>query len=364
MYIEFYTKENVYIDTIYEIGKPQTIKTLNGINKFTCTLPINNIKIDEDILKFMNHVYFYDDNDKLQFGGVLIDRSFNMPDITIGCYGWAILFQKKRMTAKTYPTTNYSTYMSTIFNEYIYDYNNMIGFFRNGISPSNISIDTTSTTRIVTDTDFVWSKMLDWNSDINGMLEISDNRYLRFQYNKYQRQMWYVKWEYDESRNILELPTSFNNLVAFPSVSQSASEMANRMYGEVSTTNENDQDVLLTSLKVDDNSIARYGILDGVTNVNDSVVLQGTVDSKVQAELDRVSLPSSNMDIVISDSILAPLDEIEVGQKVTVFIEPYLNFKSETTILEISRNYEENVAKLTVGKTLYRQNVPKTVNYK
>lgn len=361
MYVKFYTKANQYIDTIYEIGSPQTIHTLNGVNKFTFTMPINNVKVNDNLLKFMNHVYFYDDNDLLKFGGVLIDRGFNMPNITIGCYGWAILFQKKRMTAKQYSYASYSSYMNTIFNEYMLNYGSMLGFFKNGVFTGT---DTTRTTRIVTDTDFVWDKVSEWNEDTNGMIGFTDDHIFTFSYTKSQRQMWYAKWEFDESSNILELPTSFNNLLTFPSVSQSATELANRMYGEVSGKNERDEDVTLTSLKLNDNSIALYGVLDGVASINGSVVLQETVNDKTQAELDRVGLPSSNMDISISDSILAPLDEIKVGQKITVFIEPYLNFKTETTILEITRNYTENVAKLTVGKTLYRQNVPKTVNYK
>ena len=361
MYIKIYTKANQHIDTVYEIGKPQTTHTLNGVGKFTCTIPINNIKVTENLVKFMNHVYFYDDNDNLKFGGVLVDRSFNMPDITIGCYGWAFLFQKKRMTAKSYSNASYSSYMNTIFNEYMLNYGSMTGFFKNGVTTAT---DTTRTTRIVTDTDFVWDKATEWNEDVNGMIGFTDDHIFTFGYDKYQRQMWYAKWEFDEASNILELPTSFNNLLTFPSVSQSATEMANRMYGEVSGQNESGADVTLTALKLDNNSIAAYGVLDGVASINDSVVLQATVNDKTQAELDRVGLPSSNMDISISDSILAPLDEIKVGHKITVFIEPYLNFKAETTILEISRNYEENVAKLTVGKTLYRQNVPKTVNYK
>lgn len=360
MYVKFYTKSNVYIDTIYEIGNPSTVHTLNGVNKFTFTIPINNIKISENLLRFMNHVYFYDDNDILRFGGVLVDRIFNMPNVTLNCFGWAFLFKKVRMTHQEYETASYSALYRNVYNNYISNWSGLIQFFYNGIYSG---ADITSTTRLVNNTDFVWNKLTNWNDDINGHLYFTDDRIFVFEYATNQRQMWYAKWEYDESRNILELPTSFNNLVVFPTISQSISESANRVYGET-TVKVNDVDTTLTALKTNGNSIVLYGVLDGVASVNDSVVLQSTVDAKTQAELDRISLPSVNMDITISDSILAPIDEIKVGQKITIFIEPYLNFKTETKILEIQRNYTENVAKLTVGKTLYRQNAPQIINYK
>ena len=84
----------------------------------------------------------------------------------------------------------------------------------------------------------------------------------------------------------------------------------------------------------------------------------------LKEQLKKISLPQNNISIEIADSILAPLDEIEVGQKITIYIEPYFYFRVTTTILEIQRDYETSTAKLSVGKTLYKQNKPVTINYK
>ena len=343
-----------YLETIYEIGSPTTVHTLNGINKFSCTIPLGLRNINENTFKLMNQIEFYDDNDQLKFGGFLVDRSFSMPDLTIGCYGWGFLFQKVRMTPKKY-TMTYSKLMQTLFESYIVDSN----YQECGFESNLLCNDKNKVTKEVKATDCVYECMASLADDIGGYLTFNDDKTITYCYEKEQPYMWYAKWEYDATQNILELPTIFNNLIAFPQISQSASELINNGYSEITVN-----DSLLTCIRIDENSVNMYGLLEGTIDVDDSVTYQTTLDQKTFSELKKISLPQNSISIEIADSILAPLDEIEVGQKITIYIEPYFYFKVTTTILEIQRDYETSTAKLSVGKTLYKQNKPVTINYK
>jgi hypothetical protein len=302
----------------------------------------------------MNQIEFYDDNNQLKFGGFLVDRSFSMPDLTIGCYGWGFLFQKVRMTPKKY-TMTYSKLMQTLFESYIVDSN----YQECGFESNLLCNDKNKVTKEVKATDCVYECMTSLADDIGGYLTFNDDKTITYCYEKEQPYMWYAKWEHDATQNILELPTIFNNLIAFPQISQSASELINNGYSEITVN-----DSLLTCIRIDENSVNMYGLLEGTIDVDDSVTYQTTLDQKTFSELKKISLPQNSISIEIADSILAPLDEIEVGQKITIYIEPYFYFKVTTTILEIQRDYETSTAKLSVGKTLYKQNKPVTINYK
>ena len=348
-----------YYDTIYDIGSPKTVNTLNGINKFSCTVPLNSSKMSPELVQFMNQIEFYDDNDILRFGGFLVDRTIKMPDITLNCYGYGYIFQKMRTNAKEYSERTYSKLMNAVFDEYIADNNHLsLGF----TSELNIT-DTKTTTRLLKDDDFVYDKMIEWANDCGGYLLFDVDKSVKFQYEVPQDRMWYAKWEYNEESNILDLPTSFNNMITFPQVAQSIIDTVNNMYNHKEITEgEITMNVICNANDV--SSIERYGMLDGVASINDSVVVRETIYEKTNSQLEEVYLVQNNMSFELADSILAPIDEMKVGQKITVFIEPYFNFKTTATILEIQRDYMSATVNLTVGTTLYRQNKPTIVNYK
>lgn len=352
-----------YYDTIYDIGSPKTVSTLNGVNKFSCTIPLKASKMNADLVNFMNQVEFYDDDDTLRFGGFLVDRVMQMPDITLNCYGYAYIFQKMRTNAKEYSERTYSNLITTIFNEYIAD-NNYLSF---GFSLETDE-DTNTTTRLLTDTDFVYDKMIEWVNDCGAYLLFDIDKTIKFQYEIPQSRMWYAKWELDEESNVLELPTSFNNLITFPQISQSIIDTVNNMYTheeiDEETTEGEKEPIQIVCVMNDVSSINNYGMLEGISDVNDSVVIRETVYEKTLSQLNDVYLAQNNISFEIADSILAPMNEIKVGQKITVYIEPYFNFKTTTTILEIQKDYTSATINLTVGTTLYRQNKPVTINYK
>jgi hypothetical protein len=364
-----------YYDTIYDIGSPQTVNTLNGINKFSCTIPLRVSKMNAELVNFMNQIEFYDDDDILRFGGFLVDRVMQMPDITLNCYGYAYIFQKMRMCGKNYGERTYASLIDAVFREYIRD-NNYLSF---GFS-LQVENNANTTTRISNDTDFVYDKMIEWVQDCGGYLLFDVDKTIKFQYEIPQSRMWFAKWELNEESNILELPTSFNNLITFPRISQSIIDTVNNMYtheeidkeiieseetteGE-ETTEDEKEPIQIVCVMNDVSSINNYGMLEGISDVNDSVVIRETVYEKTLSQLNDVYLAQNNISFEIADSILAPMNEIKVGQKITVYIEPYFNFKTTTTILEIQKDYTSATINLTVGTTLYRQNKPTVVNYK
>lgn len=365
MYIKIYDRNHNLIDSIEQIYDPKTIHTLNGVNKFTCSLPLGISKVNADTVNLMNHVEFYDDNHNLKFGGILVNIDYNMPNVAISCYGWAFILQKIRLKEKEYAETTYSELAQTIFEQYIsgeyYNAQRYSDFAYIGQSSTDGHIATV-TERKVDNKDNLWDKLVDWATDINAYVYITDDRGFYFEKTIKQNQMWYAKWE-DSDINKLGLSTTFNNLLSIPSVSLSVIDMSNDVYGEVSIEKDGTTTILYKNSK-DLTSINQYGLLQSYFDVNDNASVQSTVNSKVNAELSRCSYPLSSMDIAISDSILAPLDEIKVGHSITVYIEPYLEYETTTKILEIERDYTTNTAKLKVGETLFKDNAPKVINYK
>lgn len=342
MKLIIYDKNHIKLDELTEFDNPIGIYTLNGVNKFTFTVPLNASKTNEQNLKLGNHLEFYE-NDALKWFGIVVSRSFKNPTVTLSCYGYAFKLSTRRLRAKEYPTLTYGDLIERMLD----DVNSIADTgIRMGIKDSSIK-----TTRIVQNKHFAWDKMTEYCDEMNYYISIDKDRNLNFQTIIEQpRDDYYIKWGYDE----------FDNVIKTPSVEQSLLEMANSVYGEVLTID----DLTISHEAKDTDSINSYGLLEGVVSFNDGVNQEDTVVKTVEESLSKRSWPLNTITVDIVDSIYVPLDDIKVGYTINIYFRDYFEFRESAKILEITRNFKTKTATITLGQTIYRDQKPQIKIYK
>ena len=347
MMIKLFDYQHNYIDTLTEFNKPQSTDTLNGVNKFTFSVPLNASKTNPVTMRLGNHLEFFY-NAKKVWWGIIVNTNFKGGEISVGCYGYAHLLEHRRLTEREYPLRRYNELLGLMLE----DVNNVDDTM---IRSGKMEVCEIKTQRTTHESDFCFKKMVDYANDINAYLSIDDELKLNFLLSIPQTREYYARWTSDELCNITTPPTLDLDLTS----------VANDIYGELSVYNSETSETDKHTYRLkDEESIKKYGVHHGVAKTSSGVSELETFHTIVKEELETNSNPSVSISLDIVDTILAPLDELKVGHSITVQLEPYFDYKSKSRILEINRNYTENTAKITVGSTLYRPTAPSLIFYK
>lgn len=347
MDILIYDRNHNYIDTLVEFGDVNTMLTLNGVNKASFKVPLNSQKSNPLLLEFRNHVEVYDE-DTLIWYGLIVQRDFDGPSITIGCYGYLHLLNKRRLLNKTFSPMQYGKLYTQLLNH--------VNTKSNTLVKAGVFDESQSTSRKVESTDYLLDKLIEFTNDINFIVEVDNEFNLNLLSKRPQEREYIFQYKYDDE---------FNNILRLPSVSQSELDMCNSIHGEMTIKNEETgEETVITYEQSNQQSIEQYGLLEGVAEINDGVVLEETLKEKVNEELKRVEWILNQLTISISDSYLAPIRELKPGHDITIILEPYFDLKTTVKLLEIEINHTDNTATVTLGQFIQRPQKPQTIIYK
>jgi hypothetical protein len=342
-YLKIFDRFHNIIDEITEYSGLKYTWTLNGLGKCQFDVPLESQKCTPENFNFLNHIEIWDEtNNKCCWGGVLVDRNFQTPKLSISCFGYLFLLKQRRFRAKTYPELTYAA----LFQQMIAD-TNIIS--PTGVTIGNIQAGSLKTQRKVEDKDYLLDMIQEYINDCNNDIEVDNNRLFNF----------YLRKGKDKSFYTLEYGGDADNILTDPGLSQSVQNLANSIYSE------SDNDVtVLTSLGQDTTSINLYGLVEGSYSANSGIVNQSTLDNYVQGELQRRAYATNAVSLNAKDSSLCPFEDIEVGDSITVSLKPYWEYKELLRVLEMTHNEEAGERDIVVGQTLYRPQPPKIKLYR
>ena len=339
--IKIYNRNHFILDEIVKYADLSYSWTLNGYGQGQFSIGLESDKATPENLEFGNRVEFWKDG-VLQWGGIIVKRSFNGATIDVSCYGYLYLLKMRRLSAKQYATMTYGNLIRTMLEETNTATNT-------GIAVGDIAVGALETTRKVESTDYVLEKMLDFVGDGNYNIDVDNDRNLNF----------YLRKGKLQSNFILEYGGLNDNIVTDPGLDISMLDMANSVYSEIEKDG-----VKMTTLAQDSASQAKYGLIEGTYSANNSIVYQSTLDSYAAAELQRRAYPMQSMKVSIRDSGLCPFGEFEVGDTIPLNLIPYWGFNANVRILEIKHNEDTGIRDLTIGNVIYRPAKPEKKLYK
>jgi len=341
--IIIYDKTHNKIDEISEYSSLETTWTLNGYGKSGFKISASSSKATAENLQFLNHVEIYKGG-VLQWGGVIVNRTFQGADINIQCYGYMWLLSKHRMRAKTYAEMTYGNLITTVLAE-------VNAVADSGIILGAIEAGSLKTQRLVTNTDIVIEKLLSWVDDGNYNIEVDKDRNLNF---------FLRKGSLKENYLIEYGNLDGDNVINAPDLGQSAIDMANDIYSQTDTVNQNYSDAISKGL---------YGLLEATFSASGSIVEQTTLNAYVAGELQRRAYPLYSVNVQITDSDQCPFSDFNVGDTIPVSLVPYWGFKENMRVLEIKESTitdpngstTKDIRDLVLGSIIYRQS---TINKK
>ena len=117
--------------------------------------------------------------------------------------------------------------------------------------------------------------------------------------------------------------------------------------------------IIISSTRVNNDSQYMYGILEGSLSVDSDTREISTIRTLLDRELDTISYATNTIDVDVIDSWICPMSDVGVGDKVTLFLEPYFGFKNTVRILEISYSEKSNTYKLKLGNTVFKIEKPR-----
>jgi hypothetical protein len=336
-YLKIFDKSHNILDEIDDYNDLKYSWTLNGFGKANFSIGLESLKCIQQNFQFRNLIEVWDQDGYVVWGGQLVERTFNDGKLDLSLYGYLSLLDKRRLRAKSYAEMTYGN----LFTALLADINILEA---TGITLGTIAGGSLKTQRIVTNIDFLLTKLQDYCADSNNDIEVDNYRHLNF----------YIKKGVVKSSYILEFGGDADNIIVAPSLGQSGLNIANNMYSEI--TNDS---ITLTSLAEDTTSKGLYGLQEGVFSGSDTIVLQDTLDNNTIAELQRVGYPTNNISLKIKDSSLCPFDDIEVGDSIPISLKPFWGFTNTLRILEMNHNEDDGTRDLIVGESLFRPNPPK-----
>ncbi|MDU2266698.1 hypothetical protein [Clostridium celatum] len=362
-YIKVYTKDHIILDEIHEIADINYMHTLNGVGKMTFSIPLLCSKFTSTNFTQFNHIELYED-DIIKWFGVITNVNFNNPSVQVACLGYLHLIEKIRLNEDEYYNKRYGDLVMQLLNSVRY---------KTSIKEGKVIQDDIKTDRIIKNNDMLYDKISALCEEMNYYFDIDKDLNLNF----------YNKKGTDKSYLVLQQTEEYSNILKTPTISTSSDNLVNCVYAETTFTEEvysnvpyynyryftegtvvvaENVEVTLKSEKRNNESIEKYGLNEGVLSVND-IRLQETLDKYLEAELEKYAFPALNIMIEAIDSALCPFNLVEVGDWITVHLEPYFDLRQKVRLIEIERNCTTDTYKVTVGNVLYRENKVKTKVY-
>lgn len=349
-YVKIYNRHHELLDEIHEIGNLEYTPSLN--NYGTCQFSINifSNKNTREMIMEENHVELFE-NDKCIWWGVLSDIEYSNSQVNIGCYGYLYLLKDVIYEGrKEYKRMKCSALIMNILQDC------------NTIHPTGIEVgeiygesSAVDTERII-DQHRILDKITDYIEQYGYSIRVDRDRKLNFYSNYGKDKSSYLEIIYDPNN------TQYSNVVKEPSVVRTSSEMANRIvgissfteetatYGDVNTFVETGEKTITVTLE-DTDSINMYGRRQEILKFND-IKLENTLRERVLAELNKRSKPLLNISLSIIDSGVCPIEDIDVGDEVMLRL-PMYGIEEKIKILEIKRNVFTNTIDLTLGDMMW-----------
>lgn len=324
--------------------------TLDDIDTLTVSLALSSPKCTPSNVQFGNHVELVDASGKTVWGGVIVAHDFSGSTVKITASDYSVLLYYRRLRAKQYPAMAYGALMQQM----ITDAQAARPDYPIGITGYNIASDALQTTRLVKSTDFLWSKIKEFGDDANYDYGMTPDRFFNF----------WVRRGSDKLKYIAEWGGNRDNIISPPTLARNIKSLENSVYAESEVTGDGSTSTTLTSSAEDATSEAIYGLYEGVFSPNDGVVIQSTLDTQVNGELQRNSIPADSVDITLIDSTLCPFDDLEVGDRIPLHLIPYFDYTASVRILAMQHTEKSNTRKVTVGSLIYRPAKPTKRYYK
>lgn len=336
--IQIFNNKHDLIDELYDFSNLSYSHTLNGTPKCSFKVPLMHSKSTRDNFTHFNHIEILEDGVKI-WGGVLVGTTFENTDVALNCFGYIHLLKRLYRKRKTYRGT-YNQVLIEMFED-------IEKIHPTGLKLGNLEVSNIETSRVVDAEDYLLDKFVGYCEDLGYCLEVDSNRNINFYTHKGTKKPY-----------TLQETKEYSNLILSPSITVDSTEMANYVYGTVKIENEDESEdeIYLTSEKLDIESYELYGLREGFYKANEGVVRQSTLDSQTSIYLDKCKLPLNAIDLNCVDSGLCDMKDVDTGDTVQLYIEKYFNFKEDVRILEINRDCTKNEYKLVVGDLLYKPN--------
>lgn len=341
MYIYIYDKDHTKLAEIYDLTEIEYTHTLNGICSATIKIPSNSPKNTDENKQEYNHIEIYkviDGIDKLLWWGVLANWTPDGVNIELSCLGYFYLLNKRIYREdKTYSARKYNVLAKNML-EYV-----------NAISDTGITIgesqeSSSSTERKLSEGDDIWTKLQEYLSDSNTYARIDKDRKLNYYNEKYGTD----KSDYYEVNKF--------NLISTNSMNRDSTSLYNYILGSSKYT-ENNEEKTITCVKLNEESISRYGLLEYYLDLND-ITKQSTLEERVQEYLDKHSIPNVNMELEVINCDTLNIYDLDVGDYIHLGLNDLYGIDTNIRVIEITVNSKNETAKLTLGNVLYREVSP------
>lgn len=319
--------------------------TLDDIDTLTVSLALSSPKCTAANTQFGNHIELVDKGSgAVVWGGVIFGQSFEDTTLKLNCLDYSALLKYRRLRAKTYAAMDYGA----LNQQLIADTQAARADYPIGLTGYNIASGALQTQREVKNTDTLWAKLKDINDDANYDYGVGLDRAYNF---------WLRKGA-DKLNYILQWGGIGANIITKPTLARDILSLANSVYAET------DGDSTLTSSAEDATSETAYGLFEGTYSPSDGVSVQSTLDTQVNGELQRVSVPADSITLSVCDSTICPFSDIEVGDRVTVHLIPYFDYSASVRILRMVHTEKSNTREVTVGSIIFKPQAPVTRLYK
>ena len=353
-FIKLYTKDHILIDELYLLSNISFTKTLNGLGNMEFNIPVEYLNEKKLELILGQHIELYkieNNKEEIVWYGVINSPAPNGSDINCISLGYATLLQNRTFTDielnnenkfnKTFYNKQYGALIFTLIRQI----NNI---YNTGIELNECIDSELRTDRIINWDDDLYAKIQEFIEASNCYFTIDKDRRFNF-YNKIGED----KSEYYEINDY--------NIVGNWNYSIDCTQIANVVSARV-VYKEDDVTNVLTSSKLDLDSINTYGRREKTLDVNDTR-LQSTLDKQCEETLNLYKDPLVSCDVEVSISDTFNIFDIEPGDYVKLNSDKN-NLNMNIRVLEYTTDLTTNTVKITLGNSIFRENKPNIYRYK
>ena len=326
-YIKIFDKSHKQLDEVSEFSSLRYTFTLNSMGKCEFGIGLNNPKCTKENFKAMNEVEIWEGN-LIVWWGVMTAFDFGSGMLQTYCYDYLFFFNKTIELPYDFNNMSISDSISTIIAN--------VNFFRGcNFALGNIDSSLLKIGNLTFDNETnSYERLQEIMKKFNYDFDIDSNKRL----NVYKRK-GSVKNNY-----VLQFGTEADNIVEEPTLSINAFDMANAIRSDTE---------YYASTQKDNDSIKEYGKLGAAYSATGDPT-QNDLDNETYAELQRRAYPLSSVSLSAVDSVLCPLNDINVGDSIPIYIKPYLEYEDVQRIIEFTHEENTGQRSFVLGQALYK----------
>ena len=346
-YLKLYDKNHQILDfpEIHVFNNLTYTHTLNGMENLSFTTPIAYCKKNNIELILGQHIELYKVVNGIEtciWWGVVGNPSNDAINVNVVCYGYIFLLSGRIFKnlfdngwTRIYEDVKYGKLTT-----------NLISFV-NSVQATGITLGT------LEDGDLKTTREINWNDDLKAKIDelIEECNYC-WTIGIDRKFNFYATYGTDKS-DYYEI--NDYNLVNTSLSVIDYSNLYNRIYAMNEYTDDNGENVRLSSVKENAESIKTYGLREKELVVND-LRIQATMDAYVQKELDLCSNPSISLTLEVKICDQFNIYDISVGDYIYLNCPNNLGMIKKIRILEYTVDLAKTTVTVTVGNTLYKDN--------